>query len=82
MDCIVHGVTKSRTQLSDFHFCFLLSGTLGKSDFISAFQLPDLLDGWKNWMRLSVTRLQQTPGLWTSDGCSVPFCGMFYVVVF
>ena len=20
MDCIVHGVTKSRTQLSDFHF--------------------------------------------------------------
>ena len=21
MDCIVHGVTKSRTQLSDFHFC-------------------------------------------------------------
>ena len=22
MDCIVHGVTKSRTQLSDFHFHF------------------------------------------------------------
>ena len=22
MDCIVHGVTKSRTQLSNFHFCF------------------------------------------------------------
>ena len=22
MDCIVHGVTKSRTQLSDFHFQF------------------------------------------------------------
>ena len=22
MDSIVHGVTKSRTQLSDFHFCF------------------------------------------------------------
>ena len=82
MDCIVHGVTKSRTQLNDFHFRFLLSGTLGKSDFISAFQLPDLLDGWKNWMKLSVPRLQQTPGLWTPDGCSVPFCGMFYVVVF
>ena len=24
MDCIVHGVTKSRSQLSDFHFHFLL----------------------------------------------------------
>ena len=23
MDCIVHGVTKSRTQLSDFHFHFV-----------------------------------------------------------
>ena len=22
MDCIVHGVTKSRTQLSDFHFIY------------------------------------------------------------
>ena len=22
MDCIVHGVTKNRTRLSDFHFCF------------------------------------------------------------
>ena len=22
MDCIVHGVTKSRTRLSDFHFIF------------------------------------------------------------
>ena len=24
MDCIVHGVTKSQTQLSDFHFHFIL----------------------------------------------------------
>ena len=24
MDCIVHGVTKSQTQLSDFHFHFTL----------------------------------------------------------
>ena len=23
MDCIVHGITKSRTRLSDFHFYFL-----------------------------------------------------------
>ena len=25
MDCIVHGVTKSRAQLSDFHFTLLIS---------------------------------------------------------
>ena len=25
MDCIVHGVTNSRTQLSDFHFASLLA---------------------------------------------------------
>ena len=25
MDCLVHGVSKSRTPLSDFHFHFLLS---------------------------------------------------------
>ena len=25
MDCIVHGVTKSQTQLSDFHFHFSLA---------------------------------------------------------
>ena len=28
MDCIVHGVAKSRTRLSDFHFCFFKSGKL------------------------------------------------------
>ena len=82
MDCIVHRVTKSWTRLSDFCFHFLLSGTLGKSDFISVFQLPDLLDGWKNWKRPSVTSLQQTPVLWTPGGCSVPLHGMFCVVVF
>ena len=26
MDCIVHGVAKSRTQLNDFHFHFPLGG--------------------------------------------------------
>ena len=25
MDCIVHGVTKTQTQLSDFHFHFFFS---------------------------------------------------------
>ena len=28
MDCIVHGVTKSRTRLSDFHFTSLLVQTV------------------------------------------------------
>ena len=28
MDCIVHGVAKSQTQLSDFHFHFLFRETL------------------------------------------------------
>ena len=28
MDCIVHGVAKSQTQLRDYHFHFLSSGML------------------------------------------------------
>ena len=28
MDCIVHGVTKSRTRLSDFHFTTVQQGSL------------------------------------------------------
>ena len=28
MDCIVHGVVKSRTRLSDFHFTFICYITL------------------------------------------------------
>ena len=31
MDCIVHGVAKSRTQLSDFHFHFLITKGPGAS---------------------------------------------------
>ena len=27
MDCIVHGISKSQTQLSDFHFHFIRSWT-------------------------------------------------------
>ena len=29
MDCIVHGVTKSWTQLSDFHFHHIVTGIRG-----------------------------------------------------
>ena len=30
MDCIVHGVTKSRTPLSNFHFHRIVSGSMSK----------------------------------------------------
>ena len=29
MDCIVHGVAKSRTRLSDFYFTSLVTGNMG-----------------------------------------------------
>ena len=32
MDCIVHGVTKSQTQLSDFHFHFQRGQSILKND--------------------------------------------------
>ena len=32
MDCIVHGVSKSRTQLSNFHFTSLVAISLPKMD--------------------------------------------------
>ena len=35
MDCIVHGVTKSWTQLSDFHFDYLPSTPLGARDSLT-----------------------------------------------
>ena len=37
MDCIVHGVTKSRTQLSDFHF---LTGWTGASQVVMLVKNP------------------------------------------
>ena len=42
MDCIVYGVTKSQTRLSDFHFTSLLTPTWHPSipcDSVSCFQL-------------------------------------------
>ena len=33
MDCIIHGVTKSQTQLSHFHFTSLHKASWGASDF-------------------------------------------------
>ena len=37
MDCIVHGVTKSRTLLSDFHFHFF-----AKKNILQSFQIPSI----------------------------------------
>ena len=39
IDCIVHGVTKSRTWLSDFHFCFI--------NYAKAFDCVDHKKLWK-----------------------------------
>ena len=33
MDCIVHGVSKCRTRLSDFHFTFIFQLAAGKSSW-------------------------------------------------
>ena len=33
MDCMVHGVVKSQTRLSDFHFTFIFQLAAGKSSW-------------------------------------------------
>ena len=48
MDCIVHGVTKSWTRLSDFHFDYLPSTLLGARDSLTdanASQAPVVCQG-------------------------------------
>ena len=44
MDCIVHGLSKSQTQLSDFHFHFSSAGTNTADTLISEFQPSELGD--------------------------------------
>ena len=44
MDCIVHGVTKSRTQLSDFHFKIYIASIQFSSVTQSCPTLYDLMD--------------------------------------
>ena len=46
MDCIVHGVTKSQTQLIDFHFHF----QKGYIHFCVAYKLVNDQLNWKLWM--------------------------------
>ena len=43
MDCIVHGVTKIRTQLSDFHFSSLHNKAIliKKKNRLSSYYVPD-----------------------------------------
>ena len=40
MDCIVHGVTKSRTWLSDFHFHFL-EEEMARQSIILVWEIPE-----------------------------------------
>ena len=42
MDCIVHGVTKSWTQLTNFHFDFLMAETVKNLRAIQATQVQSL----------------------------------------
>ena len=42
MDCIVHGVVKSWTLLSDFHFYFLVH-------IIKAMIFPGIMYGYESW---------------------------------
>ena len=44
MDCIVHGVSKSQIQLSDFHFHFSSEGMNTADTLISEFQPSELGD--------------------------------------
>ena len=41
MDCMVHGFTKSQTQLSDFHFTLTFQGSPGSTN-----QSPQLAGFW------------------------------------
>ena len=63
MDCIVCGVTKSRTQLSDFHFT---SWALGHTGFSSC---SSKAPGWC----MGLVALQHVGSSWTMDWICVPF---------
>ena len=55
MDCIVHGVTKSQTWLSDFHFHFLLSNRNSSSCY----------DKYEICVRVTEARTDYWLGGWT-----------------
>ena len=38
MDCTVHGVTKNRTQLNDFHLAMAVSQTFSVLDDLASFE--------------------------------------------
>ena len=46
VDCIVHGVTKSRTRLSNFHFCFI--------NYAKAFDCVDHKKLWKTLKEMEI----------------------------
>ena len=55
MDCIVHGVAKSRTQLSNFHFSLMLGNTEGRRR--SRWQRMGWLDAFIDSMDMSLRKL-------------------------
>ena len=63
MDCIVHGVTKSRTQLSDFH---LILPSTGHAGGLGDAQLQPGVPGGQP----ASTCL----GIWSSEGCHASTC--------
>ena len=44
MDCIVHGVAKSQTPLSDYHFHFFPDGASGKEPQVRSLGQEDPLE--------------------------------------
>ena len=51
MDCIVHGVAKSRTRLSDFHFHFTFNFSSGASLVAQSIKnLPAMQEIWVQFL--------------------------------
>ena len=72
MDCIVHGVTKSRAGLSDFHFLLLHRSTGSRTHGLQKLWLPGSR-AQKLWHVGSVVvalRLQSTGSIVVAHGLS------------
>ena len=60
MDCIVHGVAKSQTQLRDYHFHFLSSGKL--TNLVSPGTFDKLAKQQRTSWQIIITFLQMDNG--------------------
>ena len=76
MDCVVHGVTKSRTQLSDFHITNIWFVFDKRCLFVCLFNLYCYF--WLHWVFVAVFKLSLVAA---SRGCSlVAVHGLLLVV--